>query len=195
MRYAAELVARGVPVRYGVEPVRVEGRRARHGRRLAGARDREADRLRRARLRARTAIGDPACRPRRLPFHLRQTRSGLASGARCSRAHQRCAASISPETAPELRALTRRNLPASALAGPCCEEAGLPVDTSRIRVLEQKSAALDRFRSVLESAFPFPDSWAEKLADDVVLCRCEEIAVGRGPACGRRRWAWSRSIA
>ena len=57
------------------------------------------------------------------------------------------------------------------------EEAGLPVDKSRIRVLEQKSAALDRFRSVLASAFPFPDSWAEKLAGDVVLCRCEEIAV------------------
>ncbi len=36
---------------------------------------------------------------------------------------------------------------------------GLPADPSRIRDLEQKSAALERFRSILESAFPFPDGW------------------------------------
>jgi hypothetical protein len=57
------------------------------------------------------------------------------------------------------------------------EEAGFRVDASRIRVLERKSAKMDRLRSVLECAFPFPDAWAENLSDNVVLCRCEEIAV------------------
>jgi hypothetical protein len=58
------------------------------------------------------------------------------------------------------------------------EDAGLSVDHARIGVLKRKLANIQKFRDVLESAFPFPAAWANSIADDVTLCRCEEIAVG-----------------
>ena len=81
MRYAAELVARGVPVRYGVEPLRVEG-----DARVTAVVWQERGTEKRITcdslafgLGLRSEVRS-ACRPRRLPFHLRHTRSSLASG-------------------------------------------------------------------------------------------------------------------
>jgi NAD(P)H-nitrite reductase large subunit len=52
-------------------------------------------------------------------------------------------------------------------------------------MLDRKLASIQKFRNVLESAFPFPESWATSIADDVTLCRCEEIAVGDARAAVR----------
>jgi NADPH-dependent 2,4-dienoyl-CoA reductase/sulfur reductase-like enzyme len=176
MRYAAELVARGVPVRYGVEPLRVEG-----DARVTAVVWQERGTEKRITcdslafglgLRSESQLADLAgCRfifdTRDRAWRPERDVAGRTSVAGVYIAGD--GAGIAGADAAEL---------AGERAGwAVIEEAGLPVDKSRIRVLEQKSAALDRFRSVLASAFPFPDSWAEKLAGDVVLCRCEEIAV------------------
>ncbi|CAB3682114.1 hypothetical protein LMG26845_04317 [Achromobacter insuavis] len=33
-------------------------------------------------------------------------------------------------------------------------------------------------RDALERAFPFPEDWAADIADDTVVCRCEEVTAG-----------------
>jgi bacterioferritin-associated ferredoxin len=52
-------------------------------------------------------------------------------------------------------------------------------------MLERKLASIQGFRDILESAFPFPVAWANSIADDVTLCRCEEISVGHVRAAVR----------
>lgn len=59
------------------------------------------------------------------------------------------------------------------------EEAGDVVDAGRVAVLERALARVGRFRQALEQAFPFPERWAAEASDDLMLCRCEEIAVGQ----------------
>lgn len=58
------------------------------------------------------------------------------------------------------------------------EDRGLPVDVARIRHLENKLAAIERFRHGLETAFPFPTDWAAKAPDELIVCRCEEVTAG-----------------
>jgi bacterioferritin-associated ferredoxin len=65
------------------------------------------------------------------------------------------------------------------------EDAGRSVERARIAVLERRLAAIQRFRDVLEAAFPFPEQWASNVTDDVLLCRCEEISVGQARAAAR----------
>lgn len=177
MRYAAELVARGVPVLYGVEPVRVEG-----DARVTAIVWQERGVEKRIAcdaigfglgLRSETQLADLAgCRflfdTRDRAWRPERDAAGRTSVARVYIAGD--GAGIAGADAAELGG-ERAGLAV-------LEDAGLPPDPSRVRDLEQKSAALERFRSILESAFPFPDGWTDKLTDDVVLCRCEEIAVG-----------------
>ncbi|NPU69545.1 FAD-dependent oxidoreductase [Bradyrhizobium sp. 83012] len=58
------------------------------------------------------------------------------------------------------------------------EDRGLPHDPPRADVLERALATIDRLRDALEAAFPFPSHWAAGLADDALLCRCEDISAG-----------------
>jgi NADPH-dependent 2,4-dienoyl-CoA reductase/sulfur reductase-like enzyme len=58
------------------------------------------------------------------------------------------------------------------------EDRGLPHDASRAAGLERELQRIDRFRDVLEAAFPFPAHWADDIADDTLLCRCEEVTAG-----------------
>jgi len=58
------------------------------------------------------------------------------------------------------------------------EDAGHPHDARRARALEAGLAANGRVRDALERAFPFPRDWAAGIADDTVVCRCEEVTAG-----------------
>ncbi len=58
------------------------------------------------------------------------------------------------------------------------EDTGHSHDAARARVLEARLAANSRVRTALELAFPFPEDWAASIADDTVLCRCEEVTAG-----------------
>ncbi|MGE8568434.1 MAG: FAD-dependent oxidoreductase [Achromobacter sp.] len=58
------------------------------------------------------------------------------------------------------------------------EDIGQPVDAPRARLLESRLAANSRIRTALERAFPFPEDWAASIADDTVICRCEDVTAG-----------------
>jgi NAD(P)H-nitrite reductase large subunit len=58
------------------------------------------------------------------------------------------------------------------------EDRGLPFDKTRAALLTRELAAIDLSRDALEAVFPFPHHWAEKLADDTLVCRCEEVDAG-----------------
>jgi NADPH-dependent 2,4-dienoyl-CoA reductase/sulfur reductase-like enzyme len=47
------------------------------------------------------------------------------------------------------------------------------------RGLLRRRASLRRFAAAMHSAHPVPARWTERLTDDTVLCRCEEVTVGR----------------
>ncbi|MGJ4928990.1 FAD-dependent oxidoreductase [Bradyrhizobium sp. HKCCYLS2038] len=58
------------------------------------------------------------------------------------------------------------------------EDRGLRYDAARAASLERTLARIDRLRVALEAAFPYPAHWADDIADDTLLCRCEEISAG-----------------
>lgn len=55
---------------------------------------------------------------------------------------------------------------------------GKTVDPKRSAQLRQRLATLQRFRHGLEKAFPFPEQWASRAPDDLVVCRCEQVSAG-----------------
>jgi hydrogen cyanide synthase HcnB len=55
---------------------------------------------------------------------------------------------------------------------------GVAINTARAQLLEQKLGRLQRFRTGLERAFPFPQDWAAQASDELVVCRCEHITAG-----------------
>ncbi|WP_247883788.1 NAD(P)/FAD-dependent oxidoreductase [Azospirillum sp. B21] len=58
------------------------------------------------------------------------------------------------------------------------EDRGLPVDAARVRDLDSRLARIAAFRRVLNTAFPFPADWADAIADDTMICRCEGVTAG-----------------
>jgi NADPH-dependent 2,4-dienoyl-CoA reductase/sulfur reductase-like enzyme len=183
-RYAAELVARGIPVRFGVEPVRIDGKA-----RVEGVVWRERGKERRLScdsvgygfsLRSEAQLADLAgCRfvfdARDRAWRPERDRAGRTSipGVYIAGDGAGIAGADAAELAGERAGLA------------LLEDAGRQVDHARIGVLERKLARNHKFRDVLESAFPFPATWANGIADDVILCRCEEIAVGHVRAAAR----------
>lgn len=55
---------------------------------------------------------------------------------------------------------------------------GVAINTARAQLLEKKLGRLQRFRTGLERAFPFPQDWAARAPDALVVCRCENITAG-----------------
>ena len=177
-RYAAELMARGVPVHYGVEPDRIEGEAQ-----VEGIVWRERGKEHRL-----------ACNAVGYGFALR-SETQLADLAGCRFAFDERDRAWRPER----DTAGRTSVPGLYIAGDGAgiagadaaefagERAGLAllkdigysVDRTRIAVLERRLAAVGRFRDILEAAFPFPGEWARSVTDDVLLCRCEEISVGQ----------------
>ncbi|KFG66514.1 NAD(P)/FAD-dependent oxidoreductase [Microvirga sp. BSC39] len=183
-RYAAELMAHGVAVRFGVQPARIDGTT-----RVEGIVWRERGKEHRLAcdavgygfsLRSETQLADLAgCR---FTFDTRDRawrpeRDGAGrtsvSGVYIAGDGAGIAGADAAELAGERAGLA------------LLDDAGLPADHARIGVLERKLASIQHFRDILESAFPFPEAWATSIADDVTLCRCEEIAVGDARAAAR----------
>lgn len=55
---------------------------------------------------------------------------------------------------------------------------GLRVDGARQAQLQQRLQRIERFRHGLETAFPFPHTWAAETPDEVTVCRCESVSAG-----------------
>ncbi|EJM54118.1 FAD/NAD(P)-dependent oxidoreductase [Pseudomonas sp. GM48] len=58
------------------------------------------------------------------------------------------------------------------------EDIGYLIPTQRALQLEQVLERIGDFRQGLERAFAFPENWAAGIADDVMVCRCEEVRAG-----------------
>jgi hypothetical protein len=62
---------------------------------------------------------------------------------------------------------------------------GIAVDRTRVRRLRARIARAARFAEGLARAFPVPFHLLDGVADDVLLCRCEEITLGAMRAAAR----------
>lgn len=175
-RMAAELALRGTRVQFGVSDLRIEGE-GKVARILyrSGARQHAilCDGVGYGlNLRPETQAADLAgCAfrfdPRdraHLPLRDAGGRSNVA-GVYLAGDGARIAGADAAEAAGERAAL--------ALLG----DRGLPHDAARAAALERTLATIDRLRDVLEAAFPFPSHWADSIADDTLLCRCEEVSA------------------
>ena len=58
------------------------------------------------------------------------------------------------------------------------EDIGYLIDPQRCTQLEQSLERIGHFRQGLERAFAFPEAWAADAADDLMICRCEEVSAG-----------------
>lgn len=58
------------------------------------------------------------------------------------------------------------------------EDIGYLIAPQRAVQLEQSLSRIGDFRQGLERAFAFPGHWAADVADDVMVCRCEEVRAG-----------------
>ncbi|ROM73389.1 FAD/NAD(P)-binding oxidoreductase [Pseudomonas brassicacearum] len=58
------------------------------------------------------------------------------------------------------------------------EDIGYLIDPQRCIELEQSLERIGHFRQGLERAFAFPEGWAADAADNLMICRCEEVSVG-----------------
>ncbi|EPF66521.1 NAD(P)/FAD-dependent oxidoreductase [Pseudomonas syringae] len=58
------------------------------------------------------------------------------------------------------------------------QDIGVVADTARTDTLKTALRRIERFRHGLETAFPFPEDWAATVADDTLVCRCEEVSAG-----------------
>jgi NADPH-dependent 2,4-dienoyl-CoA reductase/sulfur reductase-like enzyme len=58
------------------------------------------------------------------------------------------------------------------------EDSGHLIAPQRCVQLEQSLTRINTFREGLEQAFIFPEHWATETADEVMICRCEEVRAG-----------------
>ena len=58
------------------------------------------------------------------------------------------------------------------------QDRGIQIDGQRAARLREQLQKTEQFRQSLEVAFPFPDDWAARAPDELVVCRCENITAG-----------------
>ncbi|PRD44719.1 FAD/NAD(P)-binding oxidoreductase [Phyllobacterium phragmitis] len=177
MRFVAELKLRGVAIHHGIEDFAIEGET-----RVTSVRWRQGGRERNLpcdgigyglSLRSETQLADLAgCafsfNARDRAFLPQRDISGRSSIAGVYLAGD--GAGIAGADAAELAGER------AALA--LLEDRDLPYAPERAAVLERKISHIDRFRDVLEAAFPYPAHWAKRVADETLVCRCEEVSTG-----------------
>ncbi|MBB2971513.1 FAD/NAD(P)-binding oxidoreductase [Mesorhizobium sp. RMAD-H1] len=177
MRFAAELRLRGVAIHYAIEDLAIEGET-----RVTGVRWRQGRHERSLAcnavgyglaLRSETQLADlVGCKftfnARDRAFLPERDISGRSSVAGVYLAGD--GAGIAGADAAELAGER------AALA--LLEDRGLAGASGRAAEIERKLLHISRFRDVLEAAFPFPSHWAPRIADDTLVCRCEELKAG-----------------
>lgn len=57
------------------------------------------------------------------------------------------------------------------------QDRGINIDNQRSARLREQLKKTEQFRRALEVAFPFPDDWAARAPDELVVCRCENITA------------------
>ncbi|MEF9962716.1 MAG: FAD/NAD(P)-binding oxidoreductase [Comamonas sp.] len=57
------------------------------------------------------------------------------------------------------------------------QDRGIKTDAARQARLRQQLDKTQQFRQALEVAFPFPEDWAARAPDELVVCRCENITA------------------
>jgi NADPH-dependent 2,4-dienoyl-CoA reductase/sulfur reductase-like enzyme len=67
------------------------------------------------------------------------------------------------------------------------EDLGTHIDKARVAALDRKLARQARFRSALESAYPYPAHLLGGIADDEIICRCEGVTASTLRAAARER--------
>lgn len=180
LKYVAELRLAGVPIRHGVEASAILGET-----RVTGVEWREGGRAHHlscdgigyglglrsetqladlagcafafsARDRAHLPVRDPAGRTSVAGVYLAGDGAGIMGADAAEMAGERAALAL-------------------------IEDRGLPVaNPARAAALESALLRLSRFRDAMEAAFPFPHHW--EIADETILCRCEEITAGAARA-------------
>ena len=80
-------------------------------------------------------------------------------------------------------ALVEGQLAGAAVAGTFGHRT--PWSTGRLSRLLLRRRTLRRFASVLAAVHPVPAGWPQWCRDDTLLCRCEEVPVGRVRQAGR----------
>jgi NADPH-dependent 2,4-dienoyl-CoA reductase/sulfur reductase-like enzyme len=181
--YLAALRARGVPVLTGVEPLQVCGDGG-----VTGLRVRRGDK-----------VLDFACDAIGYGYHL-QAETQLADLAGCEFRLDAQTRQWLPRTDRDGRAAPGVYLAGDGVAVRGADVAewsgelaalallsdrGIAVDRQRVRRLRARIARAARFAEGLARAFPVPFHLLDGVADDVLLCRCEEITLGAMRAAAR----------
>ncbi len=174
----ARLQLAGVPIRNGVDELKVSGAKEVEG------------------IEYRTSNGEPkamVCDAIGMGFHLRPE-TQLADLAGCPFRFDASTSAWIPEADQDGRTPRTgiyiagdgaRVLGADAAetagrlaAYAALTDAGTEVDANEIRKLRKLMTTFERFRDGLNIAFPWPSHLVRAVADDVVVCRCESITAG-----------------
>ncbi|MEH3107625.1 MAG: FAD/NAD(P)-binding oxidoreductase [Sphingomonas fennica] len=176
--FRAGLQAAGVTVANGVVPRAIEG-----GREVSGLRYRIGDKEHHVaadavamgfHLRSETQLADLAGCPFLFDAASGQWRPDADRDGRSPRAGVYLAGDGARVLGADAAEAGGRLAALAALA-----DAGHAVDAGELAALRRRMAMLDRFRRGLATAFPWPADLARSVADDVILCRCENITAGQ----------------
>jgi NADPH-dependent 2,4-dienoyl-CoA reductase/sulfur reductase-like enzyme len=177
--FRARLMAAGVRVENGVQPLAIEGAAE-----VQGVRYRDAAGTERTlacdavgmgfHLRSETQLADLAGVPFQFDAATQQWAAQSDGDGRTPRAGVYVAGDGARVRGADAAEVAGRLAALAAL-----QDLGLAVDAAELTRLRAQLATLERFRRGLATAFPWPAQMARDVADDTIVCRCEAITAGQ----------------